>query len=137
MLPAHLSRGVRAVAWDDPVFIGGPLTVQEGLAQILHRGEILHLEEVFLEDADKALDAAVAFRGPDKGRRTGEAQKGEFFLEILRPIQTAVVVSKGQAWGRPWRRVPEVVSDPLSDRFQSLDPVPRVPAWIPIHSREQ
>jgi hypothetical protein len=59
-----------AVTLDDPVVIVGPLKVQEGLAQVLDGGEVLHPEEVFLEDADKALGAAVAFRGPDKGRRT-------------------------------------------------------------------
>jgi len=67
------------VPWDDPVFVVGPLKVQEGLAQILDRGEILHPEEVFLEDADKARGHAVAFRGPDQGWGAFDTQKGKFF----------------------------------------------------------
>jgi hypothetical protein len=116
LLPAHLSRGFIAVALDDPVFVVSALKLQEGLAQFLQGAESPHPEQVFFEDADKALGAAVAFRGPDKGRRTVDAQKGDFLLEVVRHIVAAMVMPQGQALGCLRPKVPEVVSDPLSDR---------------------
>ena len=66
LFTTHLGRGFIAVALDDPVLVIGPLKVQEGLAQLLDGGEGSHPEEVFLEDADKALGAAIAFRARTK-----------------------------------------------------------------------
>ena len=97
LFTTHLSRGFIAVALDDPVLVIGPLKVQEGLAQLLHGGEGSHPEEVFLEDANEALGAAVAFRGPDKGWRALDTQEGEFILKIMGHILAAMIMPQGQA----------------------------------------
>ncbi len=68
MFQADLGRGFIAVAFYDPVVVVSALKLQEGLAQFLHGIESPHPEQVFFEDADKALSAAVAFRGPDKSQ---------------------------------------------------------------------
>jgi hypothetical protein len=128
LLPAHLSRGFIAVALDDPVFIAGPLKLQEGLAQFLQGAESPHPEQVFFEDADKARGAAVAFRGPDKGWRAFYTQKSKFFLKIMRHILAAVVVSQGQALGGLRREGAEILPHPLFEGFQGLERVPRVAA---------
>jgi len=106
---------------DDPVFVVSALKLQEGLAQFLHGAESPHPEQVFFEDADKALGAAVAFRRPDKSGGAGDSQKGNFFLEIVRHILAAVVVSQGQALGGMRREGAEVFPHPLLKGFQGLE----------------
>jgi len=121
LFTTHLGRGFIAVALDDPVLVIGPLKVQEGLAQLLHGGEGSHPEEVFLEDANEALGAAVAFRGPDKGWRALDTQKGEFILKIMRHILAAMIMPQGQALGGLGCEGAEILPDPLPDGFQGLE----------------
>ena len=79
------------------------------LAQFLHGAESPHPEQVFFEEADKALGYAVAFRGPDQGRRAFDTQEGEFILNIMRHILAAMIMPPGQAraaWVRRRRNAP-------------------------------
>jgi len=43
--------------------------VEERLAKLLYVGEGLHPQQIFLEDADESLGAAVTLRLPDERRR--------------------------------------------------------------------
>jgi len=121
LFQAHLGEGFIAVALDNPIFVVSALKLQEGLAHLLDGGEGSHPEEIFLEDADKALGAAVAFRGPDKGGRALDSPEGNFFLKIMRPILAAMIMPRGQALGGQRCKVAEILSDPLFDGFQGLE----------------
>jgi hypothetical protein len=95
LLQADLGRGFIAVALYDPVVVVGPPKLQESFRGI----ESPHPEQVFFEEADKALGYAVAFRGPDQGRRAFDAQEGKFILKIMRHILAAMIMPQGQALG--------------------------------------
>jgi hypothetical protein len=88
------------------------------MAQFHHGAESPYPEQVFFEDADKALGATVAFRGPDKGWGAGDSQKGNLFLEIVRHILAAVVMSQGQALGGLRCEGGEILPHPLFEGFQ-------------------
>ena len=106
------------MALDDPVFVVCALKLQKGLAQFLHGAESPYPEQVFFEDADKVLGAAVAFRGPDKGWGVGDFQKGNLFLEIVRHILDAVVMSQVQSLGGLRCEGGEILPHPLFEGFQ-------------------
>ena len=53
---------------DQPVFVVGPLEVDQGETEILDGPECPDPEEVLLERPDEALGAAVALWRPDEGR---------------------------------------------------------------------
>ena len=84
-MPAHWGRRFIAMALDNPLFVIKALKKEKSLAPFLHSGKVLHPEQVFLEDPDKALGAAIAFRSPDKSRRTAYTQESDFFLKDFEP----------------------------------------------------
>src|SRR5260221_9138615 len=57
--------------------------LEQGLTQFLDGLEGLHPQQVFLERADEPLGTAVAFRRPDEGGRTGDAEEGDLLLEVV------------------------------------------------------
>ena len=61
MISSDGSGWAVAVALDQPVFVVGALEFEQGLAQGLDRFEPADPEQVFLEGADKAFGAAIAF----------------------------------------------------------------------------
>jgi hypothetical protein len=97
LFQAHLGRDFITVALNNSVFVVNVLKVDKSQAHLLHGGEVPIPEKIFFEYADKALGAAVAFRGLDKSWRTGNIQESNFFLEIVRHILTAMVMSEAQA----------------------------------------
>ena len=85
MLLTDLSRGFIAMALDNPLLVITALKKAKSLAPFLHSGKVLHPEQVFLADPDKALGAAIASQGIDKSRRTGNTQESDFFLKDFEP----------------------------------------------------
>jgi hypothetical protein len=55
----------------------------ERLGQLLQRGEVSHPEQLFLEGAEEALDAAVAFRFSDKGGRRFDVEKRHLAPKVV------------------------------------------------------
>jgi hypothetical protein len=68
------------VALDDPGVVVGVLEGVQGQAQVLDGGEAADPEQVLLEGADEALDAAVALGLTDEGGRARDAEEGELAL---------------------------------------------------------
>jgi hypothetical protein len=80
LLLKDLGWGFIAMALNNPLLVMKALKKAKSLAQFLHSGEVLHSKQIFLEDSDKALGAAIVFWSPDKSRRTGNTQESDFFL---------------------------------------------------------
>jgi hypothetical protein len=68
-------------------------------AQVFDGVETAHPGQSLLQGADKALGAAISFRRTDEGGRAGNAEEGDFLLEVIGHVLRAVVVAKGQAAG--------------------------------------
>ena len=69
------------MALDQPGRVVGFPECEQRLPQLLNRLEGPHPEQVFLQRANEALGAAIAFRCPDEGGRTLDAEEGDFILE--------------------------------------------------------
>jgi len=55
----------------------------EALAQVLGGGEMGDPQQLLLEGSDGALGDAVALGLADEGRRAGDAEEGDFALEVV------------------------------------------------------
>jgi hypothetical protein len=66
------------------------------------------------------LGAAVAFRRPDEGRRAGDAEKGQLFLEVVDDVLRAVIVPDGEPGGDLVIEPAEALPHALPDRLQGL-----------------
>ena len=76
VLPAIFSRGEESVAFDQPAVVVGLAEREQRLTQFLDGLEGPHPEQVLLQGADEPLGAAIAFRCPDEGGRTLDAEEG-------------------------------------------------------------
>jgi hypothetical protein len=90
--------------------------------QLLQRGEVSHPKQLFLEGAEEALDAAVAFRLPDKGGRRSDAKKGDLGLEVVAHELRAVIMPESDAASDVFCETTELFTHRLADRFQRLKP---------------
>ena len=86
----NLGRCPIAVALEDPGPVVGVLEGVERLAQLLDGLEAADPEQVLLERADEALGAAVAFGLAHERRRRGDAEEGQFALEVVGDELTSV-----------------------------------------------
>src|SRR5215216_1564327 len=109
------------MAFDQPAIVVGLAEREQRLPQLLDGLEGPHPEQVFLEGADEALGAAIAFRGPDEGGRTIDPEKGQFLLEVIGHVLRAVVVAHGQTAGDRLGKPAEMLPHALTDWLQSLE----------------
>ena len=77
---------------------------------------------MFFQGAEEALDAPISLGLPYEGRRRLDTQEADLFLEIVAPVNTAVVVTQAQTGRRAGGKSPEVLVDALADRLQRLKP---------------
>src|SRR5918994_4908083 len=89
--------GLVAVALDDPGLVVAPLELQQGQAQLLDGLEAMQPQQVLLQRADEALDAAVALGLAHESRRARDAEEGELALVVVGDELAAVVVAHPQA----------------------------------------
>jgi len=90
--------------------------------QLLQRGEVSHPEQLFLEGAEEALDAAVAFLLPDKGGRRSDAKKGDLALKVAAHELRAVIMPESDAASHVFGEAAKLFTHRLADRFQRLKP---------------
>ena len=62
---------------EEPLVVVAVAEGEQGLAQVLDRGEVLPPEELFFTGADEALGTAVALRFPHEGLAAGDPQEAE------------------------------------------------------------
>ena len=79
---------------DDPVVVEAAGEVAERLVELPDRAESLQPEQLLLQRADEAFDAAVALRLPHEGRARLDAEGLELVLECVRDELAAVVVAE-------------------------------------------
>jgi len=92
------------------------------LGQLLQRGEVAHPEQLLAEGAEESLDAAVAFRLPDKGGRRSDAKKGDLILEVVTHELRAVIMPQPDAASHAFGEAAKLFTHRLADRFQRLEP---------------
>src|SRR3954452_5344109 len=118
---AKLGWREEAVALDQPGRVVGLPEREQRLPQLLDGLEGPYPEQVFLQRADEALGAAIAFWCPHEGGRTLDAEEGQFLLEVVRHVLRAVVVAHDQTAGDCLGEPAEMLPHPLADRLQSLE----------------
>src|SRR3954451_5541034 len=119
VLPAIFSRAEESVAFDQPAVVVGLAEREQRLTEFLDGLEGPHPQQVLLQGADEPLGAAIALRGADKGRRTLDAEEGQFSLKVTRQVLRAVIVAHRQAAGPvPGRPPPKWRRTPLANRLQ-------------------
>lgn len=107
---ADLGRGAVAVALDEPLVVVAVAEVLERLIQFVEVGEGADSEELFLERAPEALDAAVAFGGADEGgASTAPAGRAPPFLDFMHTSQG--IVPKWMSKGMPGRWTSSILPD--------------------------
>jgi len=79
-----------------------------------------HPEQLFLEGAEESLDAAVAFRLPDKGGRGGDAKKGDLGLKVVAHELGAVIMSEFHAACDVFCKTTKLLMHRAADRFQCV-----------------
>ena len=87
------------MALEDPVPVVLVLEGVEDAAEVLDGVEAPEPEQVLLEDADEALDSAVALGLADEGRRTLQAEEVELVLEVVGHELRAVIVAQAETAG--------------------------------------
>ena len=79
LLLAELGWREEAVALDQPGRVVGLAERQQRLTQFLDGRKGPYPQQVFLERADEPLGTAIAFRGPDEGGRTLDAEERDLW----------------------------------------------------------
>src|SRR5258707_1936432 len=121
LLVPELGWGEKAVPLDQPSGVVGLAKLEQGLTQFLDGLEGLHPQQVFLERADEPLGTAVAFRRPDEGGRTGDAEEGDLLLEVVGHVLRSMVMPHGQTVGDRPGESAEVLAHALANRLQGLE----------------
>jgi hypothetical protein len=85
------------VAFDEPVVVVEVAEFLEGLIEVFEGGVGVNPEELFLEGAPEAFEAAVAFGGSDEGGAGIHAKESQLGLERLGDELGAVVVAEQAA----------------------------------------
>src|SRR5918911_1859101 len=84
---------------DEPLAVVALPEGEQGLAQVLDGGEVLHPEELFFQGTDEALGAAVALRLPHEGRAAGDAEEAQLRLDQIAHELAAMIVPQRQPGG--------------------------------------
>src|SRR4051794_37452456 len=97
--PAVFSRAEEAVGFRSARSYCSSGGTEQRLSQLLDGLESAQPRQVFLAGADEPLGTAIAFRCPDEGGRTLDAEEGDFFLELVGPVPRSVVAGhRRSAW---------------------------------------
>ena len=80
-------------------------------------------EELLVERAKEALDAAVPFGLPHERWRGRHPEKRDLGLEVATEIDTPVVVPDREPVGDCGREAAKVVADALAQRFEGFEPL--------------
>ena len=107
---ADLGGRAIAVALEDPAPVVLVLEGVEGAAEVLDGVEAPEPEQVLLQDADEALDAAVALGLADERGRAFEAEEVELALEVVGDELAAVIVAEPGAGGDGFAERAEAVA---------------------------
>src|SRR3954451_13004388 len=112
---AIFGRAEESVTFDQPGRVVGLAKRQQRLTQFFNTLESAHPQQVFLEGADEPLGTAIAFRCPDEGRRTLDAEEGDLFLELVGHVLRSVIVAHcqtaGDCLGEPAKMLPYALPD--------------------------
>jgi hypothetical protein len=120
-LSPSLPRGLEAEPFQQPVDVVPLAEFLKRSGQLLQRDEVPHPKQLFLEDAEESLDAAVAFRLPDKGGTRSDAEKGDLILEAVAHELRAVIMPGSDAAGHAFGEAAELLVHRAADRFQRLE----------------
>jgi hypothetical protein len=90
------------------------------LAQLLDRLEGLHPQQLLLDGADRALDAAVAFGSSYERRAGAQPQELELVLEVIADVLRAVIVPQLDTGGDLLADGFEAAAYRLADRPERL-----------------
>lgn len=105
----------------DPAVVVGFFEGVEGVAKVLDGLEAPEPEQVLLEDADEALDAAVALGLANERRLALEAEEVELALEVVGDELAAVIVAQPGAGGDRFAEGTEAVVHGLAQRLQGVE----------------
>src|SRR5215813_14113564 len=84
---------------DQPLAVVALPEGEQGLAEGLDRGEVLHPEELFFQGPDEALGTAVALRFPHEGRAARDPQEAQLGLEVIAHELAAMILPQRQPGG--------------------------------------
>src|SRR3954447_3113547 len=96
---ARLGGRAVVVAFEQPALVEGAAEGPDGGAQFLEGLEALDPEDLFLDDAEEALDAAVGLGLVVVGRRASDAEMIDLGLVVVAAKARAAVVAQRQAGG--------------------------------------
>src|ERR687894_856360 len=119
--PAIFSRAEEPVAFDQPAVVVGLPEREQRLPQLLDGLEGPHPQQVLLQRADEPLGAAIAFRRPDEGGRTLDAEEGQLLLEVIGHVLRAVIVAHRQTARDRLSEPTKMLPYALAERFQGLE----------------
>jgi hypothetical protein len=78
---------------------------------------------LFFQRAEESFDAPITFRLPHEGGRRLDAQELDFSLEVVAPVDAAVVVPQSQTRGAAGCESTEILFHSLADGFERFEPV--------------
>ena len=107
--------------FDQPGAVAGFAEREQRPPQRLDGFEGLHPQQVLFQSAYKALGTAIAFRSPDEGGRTLDAEKGQFLLEVIGNVLRSVIVAHRQTVGDRLRKPAKILPHTLADRLRGLE----------------
>ena len=81
-----------------------------------------HPEQVFFQISGKPFITAITFWHAYKGRQGCYPRPFYFFLKVIRPVLSAVIMPQAEAFGDIFSRCSKMVFDTPPDRLESLPP---------------
>ena len=99
------------------------LELTERLAEFVEIAEATDPEQLFLEGAEEAFDAAVAFRLPNERWWGLHSDKADLILKIVAHVDATVVVTQEQARGNASGEGRKVLPDALANRIESFEAI--------------
>ena len=110
-----------AQALDDPALVVTLTKFRQRAAQFLDVLEHPDSQQLLLQRANEAFDAAVAFRLAHERRGRLHAQEGDFGLIVVAHVLAAVVVPVADTCRRAGAETAAVIAHSLPQRFQRLE----------------
>src|SRR3954447_16537635 len=113
---ARLGGRAVVVAFEQPALVEGAAEGPDGGAQFLEGLEALDPEDLFLDDAEEALDAAVGLGLVVVGRRASDAEMIDLGLVVVAAKARPAVVAQRQAGGHGLLDRAEALGADLSEQ---------------------
>jgi hypothetical protein len=105
---------------DEPLFIIKPYPVKERLAEVLHRLERAHPQQLLIKSPDKLFRDTIAFLSVDECGTRCDTQESEFGLEVTAHILTTMIMAHLQTRCDAGRDAPELLAHPVTNRLHCL-----------------